>query len=688
MERSTGKDMPYILQQTPSIISSSDGGNGIGYTSLRLRGSDVKAINVTMNGIPINDAESHTVIWANMPDISSSMESIQIQRGVGTSSNGSASFGGSINLESTTLSEESYAEVNNSIGSFNSRKHTVKVGSGLIDEHFAFEGRLSQLNTEGYIDRAEAKLQSYYTSGAYYGENTTIKAIVFGGAEKTYQSWYGTPESKFKNDRNAIEDYAVRNGYSAEHTANLLNSGRSYNYYLYGNQIDNYQQNHYQLHFTHEFSKAFTANLSFHYTKGEGFFEEYQENDALEFYNLDSLFIGNDTISNTDLVRRRWLDNDFYGFVFSTIYQANNKLSFNLGGGLNNYEGEHFGEVIWAKFASNSLATDKYYYNKGDKLDGNIFLKSNYQLSNKVKVFADLQLRNIHYKVKGVDNDQRPLDIDETFLFFNPKIGVNWKVDPYNSFYIYMGIANREPNRADFKDYPINAPPTDASKSERLNNLELGYEHRKNNYFLMANYFLMDYKNQLVNTGHLNDVGAAVRQNIDKSYRMGVEIQAAYQPIEKLELSAHASLSTNKINGFSEKVYNYDTEEEEVIQHGNTEISFSPKIIAGSDINYQLFKNLKISLISQYVDKQYLDNTSNKNRMLDSYFTNDVFLNYKIPSKLIKSASVQLAIYNIFSEDYASNGYTFSYIAGQTITENFVYPQAFRNYMLSLNLKF
>lgn len=688
MKRNLGKDMPYLLKQTPSVISSSDGGNGMGYTSLRIRGSDEKAINVTMNGIPINDAESHTVIWANMPDIASSMQSIQIQRGVGTSSNGSASFGGSINLETTTLNEEGYAEVNNSYGSFNSRKHTVKVGSGLINNHFTFEGRLSQLNTDGYIDRAKAKLQSYYTSGSYYGEKTVVKALVFGGKENTYQSWYGTPESRFKNNLEEMIEHANRSGYSPTQTANLLNSGRSYNYYLYGNQIDNYQQHHYQLHFTHEFSKSFTANLSFHYTKGEGFFEEFQTDDNLAFYNLDSIFIGNDTISNSDLVRRRWLDNDFYGFVFSTIYQVNNKLNFNLGGGLNNYEGHHFGEIIWAKYASNSLATDRYYYNKGDKLDGNIYLKTNYQLSDKIKLFADLQLRNIYYKIHGIDNDQRPLDINETFLFFNPKVGANWKIDNHNSTYVFMGIANREPNRADFKDYPINAPPTDASKSERLNNLEIGYEHRKNKYFIATNYFLMDYRNQLVNTGHLNDVGVPVRQNVDKSYRMGVEIQAAYQPIDKLQLSAQASWSINKIKGFSEKIYNYDSNLEETILHGETDISFSPKAIAGGEISYEILKDLQLSFISQYVDAQYLDNTSNKDRMLDAYFTNDIHISYQLPSKLIKAASIHLAINNVFSEDYASNGYTYSYIAGQTITENFVYPQAFRNYMMSLNLRF
>jgi len=485
-----------------------------------------------------------------------------------------------------------------------------------------------------------------------------------------------------------MKTHAANNGFTPRQTQNLLNSGRSYNYYLYDNQIDNYKQDHYQLHFTHEFSKKFTANLSFHYTKGEGYFEEFQREDNLAAYKIDDVIVGNDTIANSDLIRRRLMDNDFYGFTFSTVYQASNKLKFNFGGGLNNYIGRHFGEVIWAQFASNSIPTDRYYYNEGEKLDGNIFLKTNYQLSNKVKVFADLQLRNINYKVAGDDNNRRLLSVDEDFLFFNPKVGANWQIDNNNSAYVFMGIGNREPTRSDFIDLPLNAPRTNTGKPESMRNLEVGYEHRVKKYYLAANYYLMDYDNQLVNTGHVNDVGAAVRQNVDRSYRMGIEFQAAYKPIEKLQLSVNATYGKSKIMDFTEKVFNYDSGEEESIIHGETSIAFSPEIILGSELSYQALKSFEVALLSRYVGEQYLDNTSNKNRMLDAYFLNDLRLTYNIPTGLLKSADIQLSVNNLFSSNYASNGYTYSFISGQMITENFYYPQAFRNYMLTLNLKF
>src|SRR5690554_348138 len=366
-----------------------------------------------------------------MPDLASSMESIQIQRGVGTSTNGAAAFGASMNLQTTGMNEKAYGEIDNSFGSFNTKKHTVKLGSGLINNKYVFEGRLSQINSDGYIDRAASDLKSYYLSGAYYGEKTVIKAITFGGKERTYQSWYGTPESRFNDDEEGMKTHAMNEGYSERRTNNLLNSGRSYNYYLYENQVDNYNQDHYQLHFSHELSKKLTGNLSFHYTKGEGYYEEYKEDEDLSDYGYawDTLFVGKpnaqDTITTTDLIRRRWLDNDFYGFTYSLLYQASNKLNFNFGGGLNQYIGDHFGEIIWSEYAENSFPTENYYLNTAEKIDGNAYLKTTYQVNNKLSLFADLQIRSINYKVKGVDNDQRELDVNEDFLFFNPKLGAN-----------------------------------------------------------------------------------------------------------------------------------------------------------------------------------------------------------------------------------------------------------------------
>lgn len=691
-ENNLGQDLPFLLQQTPSLVTTSDAGAGVGYTGMRIRGSDASRINVTVNGIPLNDAESHGVFWVNMPDMASSMESIQIQRGVGTSTNGAAAFGASVNLQTTGMNEKAYGEVDNSFGSFNTRKHTVKLGSGLVDNKYVFEGRLSRIASDGYIDRASSDLKSYYLSGGYYGEKTVIKAITFGGKERTYQSWYGTPESRFNDDVEGMKTHAINEGYSDRRTTNLLNAGRTYNHYLYENQVDNYNQDHYQLHISHEFSKKVTGNLSFHYTKGEGYYEEFRPDEDLAFYKLDTLFFQNDTVSTTDLIRRRWLDNDFYGFTYSVLYQPTQKLKFNLGGGLNQYIGDHFGEVIWAEYASNSFPTENYYFNTGEKIDGNTYLKTTYDATNKLKLFADLQIRNIYYKVNGVDNYQRELDVDVDFLFFNPKLGANYQINSNSSLYLLAAVGNREPNRADFTDLPPNTPKSEANKAERMYNLETGYELRQRKFQAAANLFAMVYEDQLVNTGQLNDVGSPIRQNVDESYRAGIELQAAYNPTEKLTLSANLTLSKNLIANFQSSLYRYkpDFSIDTIltIDHGTTDIAFSPEVIVNGEINYQLFKGFEVALLSRYIGEQYLDNTSNEDRKLDAYFVNDVRLSYQIPTKLIKEASIRLLVNNVFSSDYASNGYTYSYIYGETITENFVYPQAFRNYLVSLNLKF
>jgi iron complex outermembrane receptor protein len=682
-----------LLQQTPSVVTTSDAGAGVGYTGIRIRGSGANRTNVTINGVPVNDAESHGVFWVNMPDLASSLESIQIQRGIGTSTNGAGAFGATINMETTGFEKDAYGEINNSFGSFNTRKHTVKVGSGLIDNKFQFEGRLSEIHSDGYIDRASSDLQSYYLSGAYYGKKTIIKAITFGGKERTYQSWYGTPQSRLSGSNQDRQDHINRNigtiYESEQQKQNLLNAGRTYNYYLYSNQVDNYNQDHYQLHFSHEFSKKVTANLSLHYTRGEGYYEEYKYQEDLGFYNLDSLFYGNDTISSTDLIRRRWLDNDFYGFTYSVLYDPNSKLSFNLGGGLNNYEGDHFGRIIWSQFASNSFPTDEYYFNVGEKLDGNAYLKTNYQLNSKVNLFADMQVRTIQYEVNGIDNDQRMLNVNEDFLFFNPKIGANYKVNDKLEAYLFAGIGNREPNRSDFIDQNPNTPPSEANEAETMRNIETGVDYRANKYQLAVNLYLMDYDNQLVNTGQLNDVGSSIRQNVDRSYRAGVEVQAGVKATEKLTVSVNATYSQNKIQDFKYTLYDY-TNGYEVIERelGTTDIALSPEIIANGEIKYQLFENLEIALLGRYIGDQYLDNTSSEDKKIDAYLVSDFRLNYKIPTKLIKNATVKVLVNNVFSEKYSANGYTYSYIYGQTITENFYYPQAFRNYLVSLDLKF
>lgn len=684
-----GQDIPYLLQQTPSVVTTSDAGAGIGYTGIRIRGSDASRINVTINGVPLNDAESHGVFWVNMPDLASSLESIQIQRGIGTSTNGAGAFGATINMETTGIEKDAYAEINNSIGSFNTRKHTVKVGSGLINNRFQFESRLSQLNSDGYIDRASSNLKSYYLSGAYYGEKTIIKAITFGGKERTYQSWYGTPESRINGNIEDMNTHASNEGLDDFRVSNLLNSGRTYNYYLYENQVDNYNQDHYQLHFSHEFSKKVIANLSLHYTKGEGYYEELKFDEDLSDYNLEPVITGFDTINSSNLVRRRWLDNDFYGFTYSINYKANKKLDFTLGGGLNNYDGDHFGRIIWSQFASNSFLTKEYYFNTGEKLDGNAYLKTNFKANDKLNLYADVQARMINYKVEGTDNDQRMLEVEEDFLFINPKVGANYKVNERLQAYLFAGISNREPNRADFIDQNPNTPKNEANKAETMTNIEAGIDFKANRYKLAANLYFMDYENQLVNTGQLNDVGSPIRQNVDNSYRAGIELQAAVKLNKEFTFAANATFSENKIVDFTNTVYDY-TNGYDIIEEklGKTDIALSPDIIASAELSYLFKKQVEFALIARYVGDQYLDNTSNPNSKLEAYLVSDFRINYQIPTKLIKNASINLLVNNVFSEKYSSNGYTYSYIVGETITENFYYPQAFRNYLLSLNLKF
>lgn len=681
-----GQDLPYMMQQSPSLVTYSDAGAGVGYTGLRIRGSDASRINVTVNGIPLNDAESHGVFWVNMPDFASSLESIQIQRGLGTSTNGAGAFGATINLESTGYEEDAYGEINNSFGSFNTRKHTVKVGSGLVNDHFVFEGRLSKIASDGYIDRASSDLQSYYLSGAYYGEKTTIKAITFGGKERTYQSWYGTPESRFNDNREGMEEHAANEGLPDYRRENLFNSGRTYNYYLYDNQVDNYNQDHYQLHFSRQFSKKLTANLSLHYTYGRGYFEEFRDDEALADYDLRPIELLSDTIRNTDLIRRRWLENDFYGFTFSTIYGSGEKLSFTLGGGFNQYVGDHFGEIIWAEYASNSFIEERYYFNDAVKNDGNVYLKTLYKFNDRFDFFTDLQLRGITYSTQGVDNDQRNIDIDQEFQFFNPKVGMNYSLKAAGKLYLFGGIGHREPNRADLTDQD----PGLANEAERMINLELGYEKSSDKYMVALNLYSMTYDDQLVLTGQLNDVGSPIRQNVDNSYRRGVEIQLAYAFTKKLSLMTNATFSQNKIENFSEILYDYGSFPADVISRdlGTTDIAFSPEVIVNGELRYQAFKGFEIAWLSNYVGDQYLDNTSNEDRKLDAYLVNNLRMEYTFKTKSIKQIGIQLLVNNVLSEDYAANGYTYSYIFGETITENFYYPQAFRNYLVGLNLKF
>lgn len=681
-----GQDLPYLLEATPSTVVTSDAGGGVGYTGIRIRGVDPTRTNVTINGIPVNDAESHGVFWVNMPDFASSVENIQVQRGVGTSSNGAAAFGASINIKTDKLTKNAYGELDNAYGSFNTLRNTVKAGTGLINNRFSVDARLSRISSDGYVDRGASNLKSYYLSGAWIGKKSLLRANVFGGKEVTYQAWYGTPESVINGDVAGMNAYADRNGLTEEQRQNLLTSGRRYNFYTYDNQTDNYQQDHYQLHFTHTFNQKFNLNVSGHYTRGRGYYEEYRAGDDFSTYGFTPVAIGGDTITATDLVRRRWLDNHFYGGVYSLNYDNLKGLKLTLGGGANVYDGTHFGEVIWARYASTSEINDKYYNNTSFKVDMNSYLKATYQI-RRATVYGDVQVRNIDYSYLGVDYVSNVLQDQEqrvNYTFFNPKAGFMFDFNEKNNAYVSVSVANREPVRDDFRSSTPDRRPT----PETLYNLEAGYRRKSRKFFANANAFVMYYKNQLILTGQINDVGGYTRTNAKESYRAGVELEAGYMILRNLSITGNLTLSQNKVVDFNEYVDDYDNGGQAVINHKNTDIAFSPNAIASAGIAYEPIRGLSLNLLSKYVGKQFLDNTSNEKRKMDAYYLTNLNISYTIKDVVFREIQVGLLVNNVFNYLYENNGYTFSYIAGgQTTTENFYYPQAGRNFLLRLTLK-
>ncbi|HEY9490103.1 MAG TPA: TonB-dependent receptor [Chryseosolibacter sp.] len=693
-EHNFGQDVPFLLNWTPSVVTTSDAGTGIGYTGIRIRGSDPTRINVTINGIPYNDSESSGTFWVDIPDIASSAESIQVQRGVGTSTNGAGAFGATINLQTNIRHDDPYAEINSAFGSFNTQKHTFNFGTGLLDEHFVVDGRLSKITSDGFIDRAFSDLQSYYFSAGYYSEKSILKAVLFGGKETTYQSWYGVPESRLKNDAEAMQVTAMNEGWNEEQTNNLLQSGsRTFNPYLYENQVDDYKQDHYQLHFSHQASNVFTINTALHYTPGKGYYEEYRYDSDLADYGFPDVVVDddgnpmdNDTISSTDLIRRRWLDNEFYGFTWSVNYDQNN-WNVIAGGAWNRYDGNHFGEIIWAKTGGINYE-HPYYFNTGDKRDFNTYLKVNYQFTERLNGFADLQFRKIDYDVSGTDNDLNAVGVDARFNFFNPKAGLTFSLTDETQLYASYAIANREPVRDDFLDFEGNNP-----EHETLQNLEIGLRGMGKRHTFQANYYLMNYTNQLVLTGELNDVGAFVRTNAGKSYRMGIELQSMLRITDKFVWNANLTLSRNKIESYKEILEDYgaDFSEFNLVEttFSDTDIAFSPSVIAGSSLSLKPFKNTDLTLLTKYVGKQYLDNTANDARSIDGYLVNDLRLSYSWKPSFLKEVSLSFLINNIFDEMYESNGFTYGYLAGATeYRENFYYPQAGRNFMAMIGVKF
>lgn len=652
-----GQDMPFLLNQLPSVVVTSDAGAGVGYTGIRIRGTDPTRINVTLNGIPYNDSESQGTFWVNMPDFASSAQSIQVQRGVGTSTNGAGAFGASININTLGYEQDAFGETNVSVGSFNTLKTNVLASTGLLNGHFVVDARLSKLSSDGYIDRAASDLKSFYVSAGYYGKNNFVRFNAFSGKEKTYQAWEGVPES-------------------------LLKTNRTFNPYTYDNQVDDYQQDHYQLISSFKLSQNWTFNPTLHYTKGRGFYEQYRERQSFANYGLPNVIIGRDTIKRTDLVRRKWLDNDFYGATYSLDYNSNKKFSANIGGGWNKYDGDHFGEIIWAKNASTSNIRYRWYESNSIKTDFNIFTKGYYQLSEALNFFADLQYRTVSYNIKGVNDDRMDITQQSDYQFFNPKFGVNYQLSKTSSVYASYAVGNKEPSRQDFID---NAQ---APLAETLRDLEIGYRTVGQTLSFDANFYYMNYKNQLVLTGQVNDVGNTIRVNVPESYRAGLELMANWKFASKWALSANTTFSQNKIKNFTETIVNYDGDANQINSLSKTDISFSPNLIAGGQLSYNPAKNVELALMTKYVSKQFMDNTSDDNRSLDAFFVNDIRASYSIKPKLVKELTFSLLVNNIFNHLYESNGYTYSYIYDkQVTTENFYYPQAGTNFLLAVKVR-
>lgn len=663
-KRNLGQDIPVLMNFMPSVVTTTDAGNGVGYTGIRVRGSDGTRINVTINGIPYNDAESHGSFWVNMPDFVSSVENLQLQRGVGTSTNGSGAFGASLNLLTDAYAYEANGEISNSFGSFNTRKHTAKFSTGLINNTFELTGRLSNLYSDGYIDRASSKLNSYFLQGTFINEGTLIKALVFGGKEKTYQAWNGIDAETLKTNRtyNSSGAYYDDNGQLQ----------------FYNNETDNYQQDHYQLHWNEKWNTNWNTNIAVHYTKGFGYFENYKPNENLfDDYGITPIEVNGEIKEASDVIRRKYLDNYFYGITFSAQY-IKDDLELLFGGAANTYDNDHFGEVLWVKTQPQKSFPQEFYRDNSKKNDINGYVKASYTFNDQWILFGDVQLRNVSYKANGDDTGL----VDDKFNFFNPKAGLTYKINPNSQAYFSYARAHREPNRTDYE--------SGNPKPEQLNDFELGYRFDSEKLALNINGYYMLYKDQLVLTGALNDVGAAIRENSGNSYRLGIEIDGTWRFADKWQINPSVTLSSNKNVDYKAQING------ELVDLGNTNISFSPNIIVGNALTYTPINNLYVSWLSKYVGEQFMGNTDSEASKLDAYFTNDLNISYEIPlKKWFKSISFNILANNIFNVKYVSNGYYYTYdddwsVPGSisTIEGAGYYPQAQFNILGGISLKF
>jgi iron complex outermembrane recepter protein len=675
-KNNTGHDMPYLLSLTPSLVETSEAGNGVGYTSLRIRGTDANRINVTIDGIPLNDPESQQVFWVDLPDMASSVENIQVQRGAGTSSQGAGAFGATISIQTMNPENEPFAEINSSAGSYNTFKNTIAAGTGLLAGKMAVQIRLSDLKSDGFIDRTGSDHRSAFISSIFRTNNSTLKANIILGEEHTGIGWWGVPKEMLSVNRryNPSGEYTDEEGIKQ----------------YYDNESDNYLQNHYQLIYNLKLNNYLSLQTALHYTKGKGYYEEYREDQSITDYGMPSVQIGDTVINETDLIRRKWMSNDFYGMVYSLKYKKE-RIEAIAGGGMNYYIGDHFGKIIWMRNAGESKKDYRWYLNSSRKGEISLYGKVNYSLSDRTTVFGDLQYRHIIYKMGGQDDDLKDLSQEHNFGFFNPKAGVYFSIRPGQDAYISFSVANREPTRADFKEATgdVNATP----KSETLYDYEMGYKLRAEKSYVAINLYGMIYKDQLVPTGELSDVGYSIMTNVERSYRLGLEMSGGIKPSNFIDWNLNLTLSRNKISDFTEHYVNYSTTDGSSQYSsknlGEVDIAYSPSIIGTNDLAFIILRRANLHLISKYVGLQYFDNTMNSDRKIDPYLVNSVRFDYEPKIRNIKGIEFHILVNNIFNAIYESNAYGGNwYENGVGKSWSYYFPQAGINYMIKIGLKF
>ena len=675
-KQNSGQGIPYLLSLTPSFVETSESGNGIGYTSLRIRGTDASRINVTIDGIPLNDPESQQVFWVDLPDLASSVDNIQVQRGVGTSSNGAGAFGASINIQTKGIENEPFAEINSAAGSFGTFRNSITAGTGLLKDRFAFQMRYSDLRSDGFVDRTGSEHNSAFFSALYRTGKSLLKANVILGKEKTGIGWWGVPKEILEVNR--------RYNPAGEYTDDYGNVR------YYDNETDNYTQNHYQLIFSRRMNDYFSLHSALHYTWGKGYYEEFREDAAYIKYGLPPVSIGEITLGETDIVRRKWMANDFYGLVYSLNYKKD-KLDAKIGGGMNLYSGDHYGRIIWMRYPGSIESNHQWYFNNGEKREASLYGKADYSLSERLSVFGDLQYRFLNYSLRGEDDDLKNIGQSHSFSFFNPKAGLFYRLPSGQEAFLSLSVANREPTRTDFKEAAGDSEAT--PRPERLYDLEAGYLFRAARSSVGLNLYGMYYRDQLVPTGELSNVGYSIMTNVEKSYRIGAEITAGFKPSGFIGMDMSLTLSSNKIVNFLEHYIDYNTsdwsEEYKSNNLGTVDIAYSPSITGSSDLYVNILPPLKVHLISKYVGRQYFDNTMNKERVLDPYFVSNAMIDFEPALKSLRGASLQLLVTNIFNVKYESNAYGGNWFEdGQEKTWAYYFPQAGTGFMLRLGLKF